>query len=125
MDSHKKLLSILHIAYGALHLSVFLILHLILSTLSPFILEKIAHEDETAAAFVQMIFVTVRSVAFILIVLLPLPSIIGGIALLKNKKWGMVLIMVSGCLSLLSFPIGTALGVYTIWVYLEDRKLNL
>ncbi len=34
----------------------------------------------------------------------------------------MVLLLIAGCISLLSFPIGTAIGVYTIWVFIEDNK---
>jgi hypothetical protein len=57
-----------------------------------------------------------------LIVLVAVPSIIGGIALLSGKKWALTLLLVIGCFKLLPFPIGTALGVYTIWVYAEDNK---
>ena len=33
--------------------------------------------------------------------------------------------VVLGCFKLFSFPLGTALGVYTIWVYSEDHKHKL
>lgn len=39
-----------------------------------------------------------------------------GWGLLDRRSWARVLAIVIGCLSLLSFPFGTALGIYTLWV---------
>lgn len=39
-----------------------------------------------------------------------------GFSLLTRKPWGRVLGIVVGILALLKFPIGTALGIYTLWV---------
>jgi hypothetical protein len=41
-----------------------------------------------------------------------------GIGLLQREPIGRPLALVMGFLSLLSFPIGTALGIYTLWVLL-------
>jgi len=43
-------------------------------------------------------------------------TLIGGIGLLKQKWWAWGLVWVLACMSLLSFPIGTALGSYALWV---------
>lgn len=40
----------------------------------------------------------------------------GGVGLLKQKSWAWGLIWVVACTSLLSVPIGTALGAYALWV---------
>lgn len=47
--------------------------------------------------------------------LMSLPSLIGGFGLLKKQNWARILVLVLGILNLLNFPIGTALGIYTIW----------
>lgn len=39
-----------------------------------------------------------------------------GFSLLRRKPWGRVLGIVAAILTLLKFPIGTALGIYTLWV---------
>jgi len=39
-----------------------------------------------------------------------------GWGLLERRPWARMLAIVIGCLSLLSFPFGTALGIYTLWV---------
>lgn len=43
-------------------------------------------------------------------------GILAGWALLARQPWGRILAIVIGCLRLISFPFGTALGIYTLWV---------
>ena len=59
------------------------------------------------------------------LVLLGAPSIVGGIGLLKRKAWARILLLVGGFLNLLDFPLGTALGIYTIWVLMNDEVQSL
>jgi hypothetical protein len=40
----------------------------------------------------------------------------GGVGLLKHKSWAWGLVWVLACMSLLSVPMGTALGAYALWV---------
>lgn len=122
MDSHKKLLSILHIIYGSFFIVVYIVFNTIVRAILPFGLEEINQNDPDAAAIAEIAFSVIGGIIFILMVLVPIPSVIGGIAYLNNKKWGLTLMMISGCLSLLSVPLGTALGVYTIFTYLEVNK---
>jgi hypothetical protein len=55
--------------------------------------------------------------AFLLV--LSLPGIIAGIGLLKFRPWARIMAIILGVLHLLSFPFGTALGVYTLVVLLH------
>ncbi len=48
-------------------------------------------------------------------------GIIAGVGLLQWQSWARVLMLVLGFISLPSFPIGTALGVYTLWVLLAAK----
>ena len=57
--------------------------------------------------------------------IIALPGIIGGIALIQMKSWSRILILVLGFLNLLNVPLGTALGVYTIWVLMSDETIAL
>ena len=43
-------------------------------------------------------------------------TFIGGVGLLKQKSWAWGLVWVLACMGLLSFPIGTAVGAYALWV---------
>lgn len=48
-------------------------------------------------------------------------SILAGWGLLKRQEWARILIIVLSILSLPGFPIGTALGVYGLWVMFNDE----
>jgi hypothetical protein len=39
-----------------------------------------------------------------------------GFGLLNRRPWGRVLAIIAAILALLKFPLGTALGIYTLWV---------
>jgi hypothetical protein len=45
-------------------------------------------------------------------------GIIAGWGLLDRQSWARLLAIILGFLSLLHFPLGTALGIYTLWVLL-------
>jgi hypothetical protein len=45
-------------------------------------------------------------------------GIIVGWGLLDRQSWARILAIILGFLSLLHFPLGTALGIYTLWVLL-------
>ena len=47
------------------------------------------------------------------------PSLLAGYGLLKQRQWGRVVAIVVGALNLFAFPLGTALGVYTLVVLLH------
>ncbi|MGB7230520.1 MAG: hypothetical protein WBD19_02545 [Candidatus Acidiferrum sp.] len=43
-------------------------------------------------------------------------------SLFQREPWARVLGIVMGCLALLRFPFGTALGIYTLWVLLPETS---
>jgi hypothetical protein len=59
------------------------------------------------------------------LVLLAVPSIVGGIGLLKGKSWARILVLILGIFNLIDFPIGTLIGVYTIWVLMNQETALL
>jgi len=121
MDVHKRILAILYIISGSLQILGMLILSAFISLIIPFILDE-------AGPDAQWVFVWlvpfIRIIATIIILFFSIPSIIGGVGLLNNKSWALTLLLVLGCFKLFSFPIGTAIGIYTIWVYSENHKLS-
>ena len=58
-------------------------------------------------------------------VLLSAPGLIGGIYLLKHRPWARILVLVLGFINLIEIPIGTALGIYTIWVLFKNETVEL
>jgi len=55
------------------------------------------------------------------LIAISLPGIIAGIGLLKFRPWARILAIILGAMHLLSFPCGTALGVYALVVLLNDE----
>jgi ABC-type glycerol-3-phosphate transport system permease component len=43
-------------------------------------------------------------------------TVLTGYALLTRQTWGRILAIVFAVLALFHFPLGTALGIYTLWV---------
>ena len=58
--------------------------------------------------------------ATIVIVVFALPSLLTGWGLLQRKSWSRVLAIVVGVISLVNFPFGTVLGIYTLWAMFQD-----
>ena len=75
----------------------------------------------------QAMFITTSvgiGIATILLIL-SIPGIIAGLGLLKFQQWARILAMVLAVLHVLSFPLGTALAVYTFWVLLNAQTTPL
>jgi hypothetical protein len=51
-------------------------------------------------------------------------SLAAGFSLLQLKPWGRALAMVVGILVLIRIPIGTALGIYTLWVLASSASAD-
>ncbi len=119
METHKRILAILFIISGALQIVGMLFISTLISAIFPMIFEQ---ADPEVGWIVEWIVPFIKIISVIVIAFLSIPSIVGGWGLLNQKKWAMTLVLIMGCLKLFSFPIGTALGVYTIWVYSEDSR---
>jgi hypothetical protein len=55
-------------------------------------------------------------IVMVCVALLALPNLAAGKGLLDGKGWARLLAMIMAVLSFFSFPLGTALCVYTFWV---------
>ncbi len=57
--------------------------------------------------------------------LLAATKVVGGIGLLQKRPWARILVLIVSFPSLLLFPIGTAYGIYAIWVLTKDETVQL
>ena len=125
ISTHKRTLGILHIVYGTFNALIFVFIGVIITTFLPFIGEAIIEEEgPEAALLLDMIANIIRIIFTFVFLLSALPSIIGGIGLVQNKSWGLIVSLIAGCVSIFSVPFGTALGVYSIYVFVENNKQN-
>lgn len=55
---------------------------------------------------------------------LAVPGVITGFGLLKRKPWARIAAAVLAILNLTNFPIGTAVGIYALWVLLQSEAAD-
>lgn len=58
----------------------------------------------------------------LMLAILAVPGLAAGYGLLTRQPWARVLAIVVGVLGLLNFPIGTAIGLYALWVLFPSRS---
>jgi hypothetical protein len=116
MEKHVNLISILWIIYGAVGLFFGFIVAAVLFGVS-----FLPHNWDIAPGVVRLI---AWGVGFFFMAL-ALPQIIGGIGLMKKQEWARILILVVSFFHLLSFPLGTALGIYSFVILLRDETVKL
>jgi hypothetical protein len=115
MKKHIELIGILHIVYHSIGLIIALIVMLVIAG------GGLVSRDEIAIAVTLAVAMSISS----MIIIFSIPGIIGGIGLLKMRPWARILILIMGFLALLEIPLGTALGIYTIWALMNDETIKL
>jgi len=114
-QDHITLVGVLHIVRGVLVLLLGLAAFALLTGIG------LITEDPTAFGILGFIGTVAASVMFLLAV----PSIVAGIGVLQRREWGRVIAIIVGAVSLLDFPLGTALGVYTLWLLMDNEAREL
>jgi hypothetical protein len=77
--------------------------------------------DQTAIAITSL----VGSIIAMFILVMSLPGLIAGIGLLRLRPWSRILTLVLAVFDLMAVPIGTAFGLYAIWVLIQDETVAL
>jgi hypothetical protein len=67
-------------------------------------------------------FVGCAGVAFL--TTLSLPGLLAGYGLLTRQSWARILGIIVAILDLFNVPIGTAIGIYALWVLTEDEAVE-
>jgi hypothetical protein len=116
MKKHVTIVGALQIGFS----SLWLILSVVLFFIFSFARSQVG-DDETA----------VRVLSFMAIVLplfLGMISVLGliaGIGVLSYKGWARIITIIVSALGCFNIPIGTLVGVYTIWVLMQDDTVKL
>lgn len=119
MESHKRILGILFIISGVLRILGMVFLMGFFSVILPFIIEEVSADEVWVFELIEK---SIQLVGWAFILIFAIPRIIAGVGLLNKKPWALLIALIWGCLGVFSFPLGTALCGYTIWVYIEDNK---
>lgn len=114
---HATLVAGLHIGYGVLKIIGALIVLLVMRFAWGFIPE----EDDIAREVLSTLFSILPSV----IVFFGILDLLAGISLFSYKQWSRVFVIVVSALNCLNIPIGTAIGVYSIYVMMKPEVQEL
>jgi hypothetical protein len=77
--------------------------------------------DRTALLITSGIGVAVAG----LLAAVSLPSIIVAVGLHRRRRWSRMLGLILACFQLLNMPFGTVIGVYALWVLLQEEATHL
>jgi hypothetical protein len=114
IEKHITLVAVFHIVYHALGFLVGLTVFAVLSLIG-----RLTH-DPVAATILRWIG-TFSGTFFIV---LSVPGVVAGFWLLRRREWARILTLIVGALGLIDIPLGTALGVYTFWVLIQDEAVE-
>jgi hypothetical protein len=118
---HSRLVGIFLIVHSCLQTFGVLLVGLAYAGMGAFMIGAAKKQEEQ---LIGVFFFLAVFLIFIFSVVLILPQFLGGWKLLKEKKnartWGII----GSIVSLLSFPFGTAAGVYGLWFLFGDVGKN-
>jgi hypothetical protein len=128
MEKHVTLVGILNIVYRSMAIVGAIVLFCLAYGFS-FLMKIISHfnhnEIQDVPPEVFGIVQIVLTIIGILILIFAVAGIVGAIGVLRKKEWGRITLLIVSFFSLLSIPLGTILGVYSIWVLLNDETIRL
>jgi len=116
MEKHINIIAVLWIIMGALSFLGGLIVLGVLFGIS--FIPDMGHE----APFI------LRAVGLgvgLFVAVLSIPKIIAGVGLLNKREWARILTLIVSFFSLLNFPLGTALGIYSFIILIKDETIQL
>jgi hypothetical protein len=113
MMTHVKVLAWLHIVFGCLLALIGVSALLFFGGLAGIVGMS---EPALDARIAVPILGGIGGLVFLVLMVLALPGIVAGAGLLKFAPWARILTIVLSALHLLSVPVGTALGIYGLWV---------
>jgi hypothetical protein len=114
---HNKYVGLAQLAYAGLHLLSIIAF----AGVESFMLRDIYSRSEEMGGpglppFVALIFLFIG----VMTLVMTIPSIVAGYALLKRRPWARIAGIVGGVVAAPSFPIGTGVAVYTFWFLFSD-----
>ncbi len=116
MKQHVSLVGALHVGFGILGLLGALAIFLTFDFLYGFIDEE---------PIVEEMISFLGNALSIIILFISVLGIIGGIGIFSYKPWARILVMIVSAINCLNVPVGTAKGVYSIWVLMQPETIDM
>jgi len=116
MKQHVSLVGALHVGFGILGL---------LGALAVYLTFHFAYEFIQEEPLVENIISFVGNTLSLIILFISALGIIGGIGLFSYRPWSRILVMIVSAINCLNVPVGTAKGVYSIWVLMQPETIDM
>jgi len=116
MKQHVSFVGALHVGFGILGLLGALAIYLVLR----FSYGYVEHDPIAS----QILPFVGNSISLVIIFFSSL-GIIGGIGLFTYRPWARILVLIVSAINCLNVPVGTAKGVYSIWVLMQRETIEL
>ncbi|HVN58334.1 MAG TPA: hypothetical protein VMT63_08570 [Bacteroidales bacterium] len=116
MKKHVTIVGALQIGFSSLWLILAVVLYFIFN----FARGQVG-DDDTALKVLGFLSISLP----LFIGLISVIGIASGIALLSYRSWGRILTIIVSAIGCFNIPIGTLVGVYSIWVLMQDDTVKL
>jgi len=60
-----------------------------------------------------------------LLIAISVPSLVAGVGLLRQAPWSRIAALIAAGLNLLNMPAGTIVGLYALWVLVQDDSVRI
>lgn len=111
MEKHINVVAALQIGLSIFTLLIVVLSYSIMNLIGGFI-------DEPEA---KMILSIIGDVVATILIIVAIPGLIAGIGLYSRKEWARILTLIISVIALFNFPIGTAIGIYSIWALIQPE----
>lgn len=116
MKQHISFVGALHVGFGILGL---------LGALAVYIVFNFANGFIEGDPIAEQVMGFLGGSISLLIMFFACLGIIGGIGLFSYRPWARILVLIVSAINCLNIPIGTAKGVYSIWVLMQPESIEL
>jgi hypothetical protein len=121
VTTHVKVLGWLFIVFGVFYVMLAFGMSAVLGLVASFV----ASQGDPDSAMGATILGLTGGAFFIFWLCVGIPGILAGYGLLTFKPWARILAIVLSAIRLINIPIGTALGLYGLWVLFNKETETL
>lgn len=113
MEKHINVVAALQIGLSIFTLLLVILAYTVFNLIGSFV-------DEPNGKMVLSI-IAKAIAAFLIFV--SIPGLIAGFGLYRRKEWARILTLVISVIILFNFPLGTAIGIYSIWALVQPETV--
>lgn len=116
MKQQVSLVGALHVGFGILGL---------LGALAIYLTFQFTYEFIDEEPLVENLIAFIGNTLSLIILFISVLGIIGGAGLFSFKPWARILVMIVSAINCLNIPVGTAKGIYSIWVLMQPETIEM